>query len=342
MKINYRQKILELVKKKKMVKSSDLVSSFGISRQMMARHLKQLLDQGQIEKLGTTRSARYKILSRKARRLSKPAVFAANKKREGLDEEAVFRAMSLELNLDRNLSKNSSRIAHYAFTEMLNNAIDHSHSQRVEIQVRVTAAHFEFSIRDKGVGVFKSVMDAFKLESEIDGLEHLIKGKQTTFPAAHSGQGIFFTSRISDQFELKSHRLNLKIDNIKNDQTVGQIRFIKGTRVDFKISKQKKKDLKSLFEKFANADFEFDRADVLIKLYKEKELVSRSQAKRLLMGLDEYRFVTLDFSGVEYVGQGFIDEIFRVYKAHHPETQIIYRNANPAVEFMIKRGAVPV
>lgn len=56
------------------------------------------------------------------------------------------------------------------------------------------------------------------------------------------------------------------------------------------------------------------------------------------MGLDQYKIIMLDFSKVKEIGQAFVDEAFRVYKNRYPETQIVYQNANPAIEFMIQRG----
>lgn len=64
--------------------------------------------------------------------------------------------------------------------------------------------------------------------------------------------------------------------------------------------------------------------------------VSRSQARALLVGLEKFKKVMLDFSGVKEVGQAFADEIFRVFNLAHPEVEVEYQNANEAVEFMIK------
>ena len=66
--------------------------------------------------------------------------------------------------------------------------------------------------------------------------------------------------------------------------------------------------------------------------------VSRSQAKRLLMGLEKFKRIILDFKGVKSVGQAFVDEVFRVFKNRHPNITIHYFNANDSVEAMIKRG----
>jgi hypothetical protein len=68
------------------------------------------------------------------------------------------------------------------------------------------------------------------------------------------------------------------------------------------------------------------------------QFVSRSEAKRLLAGLDQFTDVEVDFAGVESVGQGFVDELFRVWPQSHPATTINPTNMNEAVEFMVTRG----
>ena len=65
--------------------------------------------------------------------------------------------------------------------------------------------------------------------------------------------------------------------------------------------------------------------------------ISRSQAKRLLMGLEKFKSIVLDFKGVPSVGPAFVDEIFRVFKNEHPNIKIHYFNQSKEVEIMIKR-----
>ena len=77
---------------------------------------------------------------------------------------------------------------------------------------------------------------------------------------------------------------------------------------------------------------------VTLSLFKHDTFVSRSQAKRILYNLDKFQRVVLDFTDVRMVGQGFVDEVFRVYQNQHPHMSIRYSNANPDVEFMIKRS----
>lgn len=333
MKEGTKQRILNYLKKNKEAGSKELTHHLDLSRQMITRHLGDLINQGFVEKSGSTKNSIYRFnIKKQLKPTSKVKLF---KKISGLSEDQVFSEVELRLNLKEFLSNNVHSICYYAFTEMLNNAIDHSEAKTVEIMIELTHSHFHFSIRDKGIGIFAHVKKKFRLEDEYQALEQIIKGKQTTYPEAHSGQGIFFTSRIADVFEIKSHKINYCVFN--KEKVVGEITFLKGTQVDFNIKRHSRKNLKSLFLEYADEDFEFDRTDVRVKLYKSKKLISRSQAKKVLLGLEEYKIITLDFKGVEEVGQGFIDEIFHVFKKRHPEIQVIYINANPAIEFMIQR-----
>ncbi|OGQ05876.1 MAG: hypothetical protein A2W61_00230 [Deltaproteobacteria bacterium RIFCSPLOWO2_01_44_7] len=67
------------------------------------------------------------------------------------------------------------------------------------------------------------------------------------------------------------------------------------------------------------------------------EFYARSEARRLLVGLDKFKEVVLDFKGVETVGQAFADEIFRVFRSRYPAIHIKPIHANENVSFMIER-----
>lgn len=66
--------------------------------------------------------------------------------------------------------------------------------------------------------------------------------------------------------------------------------------------------------------------------------VSRSEAKRLMRGLERFREVLVDFAGVEEVGQGFVDEALRVWPSQHPKTRVEPVGMVGPVEFMVRRG----
>jgi len=161
-------------------------------------------------------------------------------------------------------------------------------------------------------------------------------------PHAHSGEGIFFTSKIADYFSLKSHHHNLIIDNVNKDITVVPLkRAQQGTKVYFKIALNSQKHLNDVFVKYQSNPEEsaFDKTDILVKLYTMGNVhVSRSQARRILSNLDKFKVVTLDFDKVPNIGQAFADEIFRVFPQKYPQIKIVPVNMNDTVNFMIERA----
>ncbi len=111
-----------------------------------------------------------------------------------------------------------------------------------------------------------------------------------------------------------------------------------GTKIFFSINIDTNRQLSDIFKEYTGDSFEFARTKVSVKLYKMgSEYISRSQARRILSGLDKFKTVILDFKGVETVGQGFADEVFRVWKLNYPKINIIAQNANENISFMINR-----
>ncbi|MFH0834705.1 MAG: STAS-like domain-containing protein, partial [Patescibacteria group bacterium] len=66
--------------------------------------------------------------------------------------------------------------------------------------------------------------------------------------------------------------------------------------------------------------------------------ISRSQARRVLAGLEKFKVIVFDFDKVPMIGQAFADEIFRVFHDKHPQIRLETANMNEGVEFMIKRA----
>lgn len=319
------------------VTSPDVVKHFNVSRATAARVLKKAVEAGWLERSGSTKNAHYTLGSSKKQRTHTPSL-QMTKSLKGLAEDRVFDEVDLRLGLKSELSDQTFRIVQYAFSEMLNNAIDHSQAKTAEIAVILENGVLKFRIRDRGIGIFKRIRKTFGLETNEDAIEHLLKGKQTTAPAAHSGQGIFFTSKIADVFSIKSEKFELTINNEKRDQRLGVIRNLKGTEVYFSIKTQTRRSLEKLFREYANDDFEFDRSKYPIRVLQQTGTVSRSQARRLTFGLEKFDRIIFDFAGVRELGQGFADELFRVFQARHPGIVLEVRNANSAVDFMIRRA----
>jgi anti-sigma regulatory factor (Ser/Thr protein kinase) len=235
---------------------------------------------------------------------------------------------------------NVRSILAHAFTEMLNNAIDHSRGTTVRVAIQARADVIAFEVVDDGVGVFRNVRQKLGLPDDFASIQEIAKGKATTAPERHTGEGIFFTSKMVDRFELESGVLRWTVDNLRRDQAVGDIPRRTGTRVACAIARDSERTTSEVFEAYAGAEsLSFSESSIAVALFETGgEFVSRSEAKRLLDRLEGFEEVRLDFVGVEQVGQGFVDEIFRVWASDHPRTRLKPINMSPAAERMVTRS----
>jgi hypothetical protein len=99
--------------------------------------------------------------------------------------------------------------------------------------------------------------------------------------------------------------------------------------------------VEQIFDEFSPPDAHtFAKTCIPVKLavYEGSDLVSRSQAKRLMARTERFKDVVLDFAGVESVGQAFADEVFRVWQTQHPDVQLTHINANQQIDDMIVRA----
>ena len=230
----------------------------------------------------------------------------------------------------------------HGFTKMLNNAIEHSEGSLSRFQVERTAVWVELSVHDNGVGIFNKIQKELNLADKRHTILELTKGKFTTDPDHHTGEGIFFTSRMFDDFWIHSDELSLCHDEVGGDWLFeGNETQISGTSVTMRIALNSRRKITEVFDRFAaGEDYTFSKTHVPICLaqYGEENLVSRSQAKRVLVRFEKFREVFLDFAGVKIIGQAFADEIFRVFRKQHPGIHLIHVNTNSAVKRMILRA----
>ena len=84
----------------------------------------------------------------------------------------------------------------------------------------------------------------------------------------------------------------------------------------------------------------FDKTDITVMLSKfmEERYISRSQARRICLGLEKFKSVVLDFKNISTIGHGFVDEIFRVFQLKYPKIKITFTNTNDDVQFMINNS----
>jgi len=331
--------ILRLIHKKKVIRTSEVSDAFGVSRQYAHRMLKNCIKRGDIIKVGGTRGARYMFPG------SVPVGHRFEKRfrNRSLDESNILADIQKkEWMLFRELPDNVYRIFQYAFLEMVNNAIEHSWSNTISICIERGHDDMIFSVNDAGIGVFQSIRKKKKLSNELDAVQDLLKGKTTTKPRSHSGEGIFFTSKVADMLSVESHRLRLIVDTVVDDVFLEELsRLKRGTRVQFRISTKSKRNLIRVFKMYQtdSQTLAFDKTAVRVKLFAiGGDYLSRSHARRVLAGLEQFRSVMLDFDHIPAVGQAFADEIFRVFQDRHPDIVLRAENMNSAVRFMVERG----
>jgi excisionase family DNA binding protein len=257
----------------------------------------------------------------------------------GLAEDRVWRDLIHDLDHASQPLTPAMHIMRYAFTEMLNNAIDHSGGTHVQIEWWEVPDNLAFEIRDNGQGIFSHLRDGLALEDHFAAIQELSKGRTTTSPHEHTGEGIFFTSKAVDIFEIAGNGWRWTIDNLRGDQAVGADPARPGTTVSCEIDPATTRHLDQVFDAFTDEDHSFSRSRVRVKLFElGVQFVSRSEAKRLLRGLERFREVEADFEGVLEVGQGFVDELVRVWPSQHPDTRITPTHMNRAVDAMVRRG----
>ncbi|MCA1554207.1 MAG: DUF4325 domain-containing protein [Chloroflexi bacterium] len=235
-------------------------------------------------------------------------------------------------------------ICQYGFTEILNNAIEHSEGQSVHIVLRRNAT-LQMEIADDGVGIFRKLTRDLHLDDERHAILELSKGKLTTDPRNHTGEGIFFASRVFDQFMIRSGCLRFRHDTLTGDWLIENNVSIAGTQVSMEISVASARTLQAIFDEYAagDGDYGFTRTKVplLLAQYGDENLVSRSQARRVLARFERFKEIVLDFHAVQLIGQAFADEIFRVYQQAHPRITLTWQNANAEIEKMIARVKSP-
>ncbi len=338
-----KAKIVEIADKKGSINTKDLSVEFGVSRQYVNQLISSLVQEQKIIKIGGTRLAFYISASyAKEHPDVLPSVFQKKYKNIALEEHRVLMEIEQKFPLIIGLPENVRSIFTFAFSEIFNNAIEHSQSKIIGVEITLRNNKLSFIVDDSGVGVFRNIMKKKELHSEINAIQDLLKGKITTMPKSHSGEGIFFTSRSADMFLLDSFGYQLLVS--KKGPTIKTV-FVqkRGTRVIFEIAVDSILHLADVFKKYTDltksSDYGFDKTEIRVKLYTMGGIhISRSQARRILSGLDKFKIILLDFEDVPVVGQAFADEIYRVFQNTHPSIEIKEENMSEGVRFMVARA----
>lgn len=311
---------------------------FSITRQAVNRHLKILIEDQILLATGKTQNRSYALKVRENHWLLSLA--------ENSSEDLIWHEL-IEPSMGE-YPDNVQRICHYGFTEIYNNAVDHSGGTEILVSIEQSVRRVKLTIVDDGIGIFEKIKSQFKLIDHRAAILELSKGKLTTDPGRHTGQGIFFTSRMFDDFSISANHLYFSHGHDRDDWLIEvETQNDHGTIVQMTLSPTTTTTSLEVFDRYSHRDendeFPFSKTHVPLSLarYDREQLVSRSQAKRVLARFERFEEIALDFAGINMIGQAFADEIFRVFRNNHPDIKLVAINANDDVMRMIRRAQAP-
>lgn len=321
--------------------ASDATQATGLSRVAVSRRIKRLADAGYLTRHGSGTRQTYSQGPNRFWRQTLPLAKATQMGESGIWEVSVSPLMP-------GLPANVVNIANICFTEMVNNALDHSQARTLSMGAQVLDGRLQMAVMDDGVGIFRKVAKALSLVDERLALLEIAKGKYTTAASGHSGMGIFVSSRMLDGFCLHSRGLSFVPRTPAGAdlgfQWIQPQSYAAGTVVLMDIALNSTRTAQSVYERYFSADEvgwdAFHTTEVPVKLAQlSSQLTSRSQGKWVVERATQFKTVVLDFEGVEMVGQAFVDEVFRVFATAHPEVRLVPVNLQPGVARLVNMFA---
>ena len=174
--ITNKEKIIVLIKKRGFIKTSDISNLFKSSRQYASKLISELVKEKKLIKIGSTISTFYTTkdyLSKNPKLI--PNIYSKTLKNKSLEGHKVFDDIEHNFSLFYKIPENIKSIFEYAFSEIFNNAIDHSKSKKINFLVKLDKNILSFIINDYGIGVFRNIMQKRNLKSEIEAIQDFLK-----------------------------------------------------------------------------------------------------------------------------------------------------------------------
>jgi len=238
------------------------------------------------------------------------------------------------------LPANVTRLAQHAFTELLNNAVDHSGGGSVTVSMRQTPLHLQLLVSDDGCGLFERIQQSFAIDNPTLAMLELGKGKLTSQPERHLGHGLFFTSRLADMFDLHANQAAFQFRGWdRRCWVAGKPMARRGTSIYLGIAIDTQRTLDDVMRSHSTdaRGYAFETTSVPLALMTDARsgLESRAQARRATARLQDFRCAELDFTGIADLGHGFADELFRVFVRAHPDLDLRPVGMTPRVAAMV-------
>lgn len=307
------------------------MEKFGVSKSTVYNYLTTLQNNGEVERVGG--SMPYRIVYKTSR-------FTVDTSREHSEDRMFSRDIAPLLS---ELPINVQKIWRYAFTAMMNNALEHARASAIVCVVNRSRLCTIVGVLDNGVGIFRRIQQAHKDEgveipTSTEAASLLYAGTYTSEPEKHAGEGIFFTSRLMDHFAIRSDTQLFTLNAEDADDEDAPERF-RGTAVQMALNNDSTRELSEVMAKYVDPDEGFVKTEVPVAMFFGGDFpVSRSEARRLLAVLDHFRYAELDFTGVDEIGRDFAHELFSVAAGQYPSLTLSVKNATSAVLGTLRRA----
>lgn len=298
--------------------SKSVSEAFGVNQATIHMYINELVEQGVIDKI---KRGQYKLVG-------KEYTYQLKRSEGHLDTDTYAYDYCLQEHIC-DLATNVQSIWSYAFSEMINNVMDHSTAENVKVILEQDYLNTSVMIADDGIGIFKKIKEHFAFSSLDEAICELFKGKLTTDSENHSGEGIFFSSKMMDDFFIVSSGKIFTSNKYDNSRIISiAAENVEGTCVIMSLSNFTHKSPQEIFDLYANVDGAFIKTKIPVKNIFDTSPVSRSQAKRVCNRLEKFKEVVIDFEGVQWMGQGFAHQLFVVFAKEHPDISLIPINMN--------------
>ncbi|MBE6690957.1 MAG: hypothetical protein E7590_06695 [Ruminococcaceae bacterium] len=309
------------------------MAAFSVSRSTVYNYINTLQKNGELERVGG--SMPYRVLYETSR-------FTVDTSRESSEDRMFSRDIAPLLS---ELPINVQKIWRYAFTAMMNNALEHAHASAIVCVVNRNRLCTIIGILDNGVGIFRRIQQDQKdrngeMPTAAEAASLLYAGGYSSEPKSHAGEGIFFTSRLMDHFVIRSDmQLFTPNEADADDENSGE-RF-RGTAVQMALDNDSTRELSQVMANYLDPENGFVRTEIPVARFFGGDFpVSRSEARRLLSVLDSFREAELDFSGIEEVGRDFVHEFVALLDSEYPLLHLTIRKASPLVANAFRRAGL--
>ena len=304
--------------------SKSVSENFSINQNTVHTYINELVNENIIRRI---KRGTYELVTTKNE-------YSFNIKEENIKSDVYIYSHYIE-GFIKETGENVKKIWIYVLSEMLNNVLEHSEAEKLRVTIEKNYLNTKVIFWDDGIGIFNKIKNYFDYDEIDEAVYELFKGKLTTDKKNHSGEGIFFSSRIMDKFVIVSSNKVFSSNKYDDNMFVNLLDDeFDGTCVLMELSNFSNKKMSDVFSAYTDEVGDFTKTSIPMKNIFDASPISRSQAKRVCDRLDNFKEVVFDFSDIEWMGQSFAHQVFVVFSNQNPKIKLIPINMNDDVKKM--------